>query len=116
MGGSPGIQTIRCCSTGAMLPEGCDEMVIDLFRNSASPDGEAPAANPMARFDDGWETKYVAAFQKTDREARKVVVATDGLHNNFAPPPAKEETDEETPRERDLSKQSCGLAPWDKVW
>ncbi len=101
MGGSPGIQTIRCCSTGAMLPEGCDEMVIDLFRNNGDA-GEAeatPMSNPMSRFDDGWETKYVAAFQKKDRETKgdtKVVV---GDKPDF-----------------DFSKTSDGLAPWDRLW
>jgi len=33
-GGSEGIQTIRCCSAQAMVPDGCDEMVSRRMRAS----------------------------------------------------------------------------------
>lgn len=105
MGGSPGVQTIRCCSTGAMLPEGCDEMVIDLFRNNGNDSNTAETtqiSNPMSRFDDGWETKYVAAFQKKDRETKRSGVGGGEGGGQRS--------------EVDLSKTSDGLAPWDRLW
>jgi len=62
----PGYQTIRCCNAGAMTPAGCEEMIVDL-----NPGGEGgEVINPMARFDDGWETSYVSDYQKNDREVR----------------------------------------------
>ena len=51
-----------------MVPPGSDEMVVDLFRQGGGDSGE-PKVNPMARFDDGWETSYVSDYQKDDRAA-----------------------------------------------
>jgi ferredoxin len=99
-----GVQTIRCCSTGAMVPEGMNEMVIDLHRNAES-SGE-PKSNPMARFSDGWETDYVADYMKDDR------VAANGDPNGQFGGGKKEPRKPPPVRDNNLNNQ----APWDRVW
>ncbi|GMH69667.1 hypothetical protein TL16_g05214 [Triparma laevis f. inornata] len=102
LGGEPGRQTIRVCGAGAMLPEGCEEMVIDLYRNNVDGEDETPMSNPMARFDDGWETSYVADYQKDDRKEKGGVGDGGGKVVRDKPPA--------------YDSGLGGVAPWDKVW
>lgn len=66
-----GYQTIRTCQAGAMIPAGCEEMVIDLYRmlpaNTAVEAGgegalegavRVSSPSPMKNFDDGWEDEF----------------------------------------------------------
>ena len=39
---------LRACSTRVVVPDGCDEMVIDLYRMQETKG--KPKADPMARF------------------------------------------------------------------
>ncbi|GMI11893.1 hypothetical protein TrVE_jg12523 [Triparma verrucosa] len=104
LGGEPGLQTIRVCGAGAMLPEGCDEMVIDLYRNNgkAGDEDDVPMSNPMARFDDGWETSYVADYQKDDRAEKGGEINGGGKVVREKPPT--------------YDSGVGGVAPWDKIW
>ncbi len=104
LGGKPGVQMIRCCSAGVMLPNGCEEMVIDLHRNSGSGDSKdsTPATNPMARFDDDWETSYVADYQKSDRGDKK------GAEGGMVKRDANEG--------KVVVDPNVNVAPWDRVW
>jgi len=45
----PGSRSVlRACSTRVVVPDGCDEMVIDLYRMQETK--SKPKADPMARF------------------------------------------------------------------
>lgn len=65
-GGRVGYQTVRTCRSGAMLPAGCDEMIIDCYRmvESAKLDeeGNVLQMNPLD-FGDGWEEEYVPNYR-----------------------------------------------------
>eukprot|EP00188_Purpureofilum_apyrenoidigerum_P003180 Plantae.Rhodophyta-Purpureofilum_apyrenoidigerum.ctg3259.p1 GENE.Plantae.Rhodophyta-Purpureofilum_apyrenoidigerum.ctg3259~~Plantae.Rhodophyta-Purpureofilum_apyrenoidigerum.ctg3259.p1 ORF type:complete len:287 (-),score=33.55 Plantae.Rhodophyta-Purpureofilum_apyrenoidigerum.ctg3259:308-1168(-) len=53
-----GKQTIRACQTSVMLPQGCDEMVIDLYR--MEPKQQFSRKDPFMRFEK-LDTQYKAA-------------------------------------------------------
>jgi len=62
-----GRQTIRLCSTGAVLPADCDEMVIDCYRNNVVSTSRAKLDTPRVadvstvgdgRFNEDWETEF----------------------------------------------------------
>lgn len=68
-----GFATIRACSTKCFVPEGMDEMVVDVYRMKARADAAASAkanrgreasasdvsyTDPMARFSGNWEKEF----------------------------------------------------------
>jgi len=53
-----GVQTIRACQTSVMLPQGCDEMVVDLYR--MEPKQQFSRKDPFSRFEK-LDTQYKAA-------------------------------------------------------
>jgi len=67
--GRPGYQTIRTCQAGAMLPAGCTELVVDLYRllddevqdyvsqKDATSKSRSSGPLDMSRFEDGWEVR-----------------------------------------------------------
>jgi len=73
-----GFQTIRTCQAGAMLPAGCDEMTVDLFRmardtgistiwsGSSSDTDNHPSPRLPSNFEDGWEADFKPDY-KTGR-------------------------------------------------
>ena len=104
LSGEPGLQNIRCCSTAVTLPQDCEEMVIDLYRNSPMENMKGVVEqqiNPMKRFDDGWETAYVADYQK-ENKVRKQKGA--GAWSE----PAEDDNA--------ISLNHLNEAPWDKLW
>mmetsp|Transcript_14797 Transcript_14797/g.19403 ORF Transcript_14797/g.19403 Transcript_14797/m.19403 type:complete len:269 (-) Transcript_14797:183-989(-) len=52
----PGHQTIRACVAKVVVPDGMDEMVIDVFRSKLV--SQETKVNPMSRFSVDWESKY----------------------------------------------------------
>jgi ferredoxin len=113
-GGIAGTQIIRCCSTGVMVPSGCEEMVIDLYRNSGT-GGKAvnvakeEISNPMARFDDGWETAYVSDSMKGDKDGND-------RKRGRAPPKGGYEAKKDVSRRQPQATGGRNVAPWDKLW
>lgn len=69
-----GFQTVRTCQAGAMLTSGCDEMVIDCYRNAnseSSIQGDKEDAvliggnNVMSNFADGWEEEFQPDYKSS---------------------------------------------------
>ena len=69
----PGKQTIRLCSIGAILPAGCDEMIIDCYRNGILSSSKEKIDSPRRvdavavgsdRFSDNWESEYQPDWAK----------------------------------------------------
>ena len=117
--GTPGVQTVRCCSTSVMVPQGMDEMVIDLHRNSQ--DNGTPKSNPMARFDDGWENSYVADYMKTDRDAaggdpNGTMTQTEKNKNRNEDPNVRSPSRRPLAPRKDVGGNMGGVAPWDHIW
>lgn len=67
-----GYQTVRACQAGAILPAGCEEMVLDCFRIGSSSGAVGSGAagvtvesgsvsmdkKPLMNFEDGWEDDF----------------------------------------------------------
>ena len=77
-----GFQTTRTCQAGAMLPAGCEEMVVDCFRMARDSDitgtdassglgGSDLGMNPRPpnNFEDGWEAAEFSPDYKTGRSS-----------------------------------------------
>jgi len=80
-GARAGYQTVRLCKAGAMIPDGCDEMVIDLYRMlKVSPPGEVTVGGrsaveasmrvstggpaTLSNFADGWEDGFLPSCKR----------------------------------------------------
>jgi len=85
-----GYQTVRLCQIGAMIPKGCDEMVVDLHRQvEVAPSEEVAAGGSgfvkgttggsknQANFADGWEDDFTPEYKRIGREA----VSNEGQRN-----------------------------------
>ena len=68
----------------------------------AGDEDDVPMSNPMARFDDGWETSYVADYQKDDRAEKGGEINGGGKVVREKPPT--------------YDSGVGGVAPWDKIW
>jgi ferredoxin len=107
-----GYQAIRTCCAGVMLPAGCEEMEIDLFRNSGGSSDDdglykndaGKAINPMKRFDDNWESEFKANWVD-DKSSKKVNWAT-----------KKKPGDASTYSSAEKQQPGIRKAPWDRVW
>jgi len=67
-----GYQTVRACQAGAMVPAGCDEMILDCFRIGTDVSGVVGGVTvegggggmgsldkkPLSNFEDGWEDEF----------------------------------------------------------
>lgn len=86
VGDRPGFQTIRLCASGAVTPEGCDEMVIDCWRQiSNSPEMDenglpvesSKVSVPMERFGDNWENDFTPDFKSGGSGLRAVTASVE---------------------------------------
>mmetsp|Transcript_30087 Transcript_30087/g.36746 ORF Transcript_30087/g.36746 Transcript_30087/m.36746 type:complete len:326 (-) Transcript_30087:80-1057(-) len=127
-GDRAGYQTVRTCLAGAMLPAGCEEMVIDCYRlvDTAAP-GEVTAGGPgaaaastrvstaapsMKNFEDGWEADFVPDYMSGGRAGSEITVS----RSSSKPEYTVGEKQEAKKLKRWFPKSSDNIAPWDIVW
>ena len=86
-----GFATIRACSVKCFVPEGMDEMVVDVYRMSGK--GRMPVVpsedkqeeenvsttNPMARFSGNWEKEFRPNWELSNGSTGQVGGASDPL-------------------------------------
>lgn len=115
-----GYQTVRTCQAGAILPAGCEEMVIDCFRIGKSNDGVvADSADytdkkPLQNFEDGWEDDFSPDYKTSGSGPGTIEVVKKTTPEFTVKHGEKSMIEIEKPHW--TPRIDANIPPWETVW